>query len=72
MIKYSETRIGDILKVEVNGAPGFYEDGELVRVRKVTNWSVTVENKNGDVANFINDCGAERLQRTEWKNEFPI
>lgn len=71
MIKYSEIQKGDILKIVGAGAPGYAKNGELVRVIEVTQNSVTVENRNGAMANFVQDCGAARLDKTEWKNEFP-
>ncbi|MFL0197304.1 hypothetical protein ACJDU8_17315 [Clostridium sp. WILCCON 0269] len=71
MIKYSETQKGDILRIVGAGAPGYAKNGELVRVKEVAENSVTIENRNGIIANFIQDCGAARLEQTEWKNEFP-
>lgn len=71
MIKYSETQKGDILKIVGEGAPGYANNGELVRVKEVTYNSVNVENRNGETANFIYDCGAARLEQTEFKIEFP-
>ncbi|WP_315069644.1 hypothetical protein [uncultured Clostridium sp.] len=71
MIKYPETNKGDILKIVGAGAPGYAKNGELVIVKEVTLNSVTVQNKNGETANFIQDCGAARLEQTEFKNEFP-
>jgi hypothetical protein len=65
MINYLETKIGDILKIVGAGAPGYAENGELVRVTKVTQNSVTVENGNGETANFGMSCGAARLEKTE-------
>ncbi len=71
MIKYSEIQKEDILKIVGAGAPGYAKNGELVLVKEVTLNSVTVQNKNGETANFIQDCGAARLEQTEFKNEFP-
>ena len=65
MINYSETKTGDILKIVGNGAPGYAQIGELVRVTKVTQNSVTVENCDGATANFVMSCGAARLEKTK-------
>jgi len=71
MIKYSEVQKGDILKIVGAGAPGYAQNGELVRVTEVAHNSVTVENRRGFTADFMYDCGAARLEPTEWKNDFP-
>ncbi len=72
MIEYKNTNLGDILKVVGAGAPGFAELGDLVRVTSshVLN-SVTVENKHGTTAEFSFNCGAARLEATEWTKDFP-
>lgn len=72
MIKYAETQKGDILKIVGAGAPGYAKNGDLVRAKKVTRDSITVEDRNGEIANFLYDCGAARLEQTEFKNEFPL
>lgn len=70
-IEYAETRRGDILKIVGAGAPGFAEVGDLVRVVEVHTNSVKVEDRNGRVGEFIFNCGAQRLEPTEWKEDFP-
>lgn len=71
MIDYSKTERGDILKVVPPGAPGFAAIGDLVRVLERTTNGVKVENKHGEPVEFVNNCGAARLESTEWKNDFP-
>ena len=71
MINYAETKIGDILEVTGAGAPGHYQNGELVRVTKVHQNSVFTENRDGLVVEFVFNCGAARLNPTEWKDDFP-
>lgn len=71
MIAYSETKRGDILKIVGAGAPGVYEMGELVRVTDVRHNGVFVENRDGKPCEFVFNCGAARLEPTEWKNDFP-
>ena len=71
MINYCEVQVGDILEITGAGAPGYAKNGELVRVLDVSNNAVTVENKDGETANFMYNCGAERLKPTDWKNDFP-
>lgn len=70
-IKYEETNRGDILKIVNAGAPGFAVNGELVRVLERTKNGVMVENNKGDPCEFVFNCGADRLEATEWKNDFP-
>ena len=71
MIDYNKTNRGDILKVTGAGAPGYAELGDLVRVLEVHTNSVKVENKDGERVDFMYNCGAARLESTEWKNDFP-
>ncbi len=71
MIDYEKTNRGDILKVVSPGAPGFVKIGDLVRVLERTKRGVVVENKHGEDCEFVFDCGAARLEPTEWKNDFP-
>jgi len=71
MIKYSETYNGDILKIVGEGAPGFAKIGDLVRVVEVHKYSLIVEDKDGKQAEFMYNCGAKRLESTEWKKDFP-
>jgi len=74
MIDYKEVRKGDILKVSEDGAgaPGYAAYGELLRVTEVFENGVTVEDKNGSRASFYYNCGAARLEPTEWRDDFPF
>jgi len=71
MILYSKTNRGDILKIVGAGAPGYAENGDLVRVLEVHTNSVKVEDRDGKTVEFVFNCGAARLEPTEWKNDFP-
>ncbi len=71
MIDYKETEKGDILKIVGAGAPGYAKLGDLVRVIEITKNGVKVEDKRGDVVEFCFNCGAARLEPTEWKKDFP-
>lgn len=71
-IKFSETKVGDILKLAGEGAVGYAELGDLVRVKKVFKEAVLVENKNGETCEFVFNCGAARLEPTEWREDFPV
>jgi hypothetical protein len=71
MINYSEVQKGDILKIVGAGAPGYAKNDELVRVTEVYQNSVVVENRDGRTADFMYNCGAARLEPTEWKQDFP-
>lgn len=71
MIEYDKTNRGDILKLVGEGAPGFGNLGDLVRVLDRTKLGVMVENKHGEKCEFVYNCGAARLEPTEWKNDFP-
>ena len=71
MINYNETNRGDILKIVGAGAPGYAENGDLVRVLDVHDNSVNVENRDGKPCEFVFNCGAARLEPTEWKDDFP-
>ena len=68
---YEETNRGDILKLVNAGAPGFAPNGALVRVLERTKNGVLVEDKRGEQVEFVFNCGADRLEVTEWKNDFP-
>ena len=70
-IIYSDTKVGDILKIVNAGAPGFALLGDLVRVKEVYKSAVLVEDKHGDTVEFVFNCGAARLEITEWKKDFP-
>ncbi len=71
MINYSETEVGDIFKVVGRGAPGYAEAGDLVRATEVHKNSVMVEDRDGNPCEFVFNCGAARLESTEWKKDFP-
>ena len=71
MIDYSKTNRGDILKLVGRGAPGYAKLGDLLRVTLVHVNSVNVEDRDGKPCEFVYNCGAERLEATEWKNDFP-
>ena len=71
MIDYGQTKRGDILRITGAGAPGYAELGDLVRVLNVHANSVKVENRDGEPCEFVFNCGAERLEPTEWKADFP-
>ena len=71
VINYAETKRGDILLITGAGAPGYAELGDLVRVTSVHKEGVIVENRDGKPAEFVFNCGAARLEATEWRNDFP-
>jgi hypothetical protein len=72
VIRYSEVQVGDILKIVGAGAPGYAEIGDLVRVTRVNLNSVMVEDRHGEPCEFLYNCGAARLEVTEWKADFPV
>ena len=71
-IKYSDTKTGDILKLVAPGAPGYAQLGDLLRVKKVFKEAVLVEDRNGAEVEFVFNCGAARLEPTEWRDDFPV
>jgi hypothetical protein len=71
MINYAKTKRGDILRVVGAGAPGYAEIGDLVRVTATNQNGVWVEDRNGKPCEFVFNCGAARLEPTEWKDDFP-
>jgi hypothetical protein len=71
MIDYGKTKRGDILRIVGAGAPGYAQLGDLVRVTEVNVNGVWVEDRNGEPCEFIFNCGAARLEPTEWKEDFP-
>ena len=71
MIDYSKTKRGDILKIVGAGAPGYARLNDLVRVKEVSKNVVTVENREAEEAEFAFNCGAARLEPTDWKDDFP-
>lgn len=71
MIDYSQTKRGDILKLVGAGAPGYAALGDLLRVTEVSQHGVKVEDKRGETCEFVYNCGAARLEATEWREDFP-
>ena len=71
MIEYAKTQRGDILRIVGEGAPGYAVLGELVRVTAVRRNALDVENTKGEPCEFAFNCGAARLEATEWRNDFP-
>lgn len=71
VIDYSKTNRGDILRVVGAGAPGYAKLGDLVRVAEVTTNGVMVEDRHGLTCEFVFNCGAARLEPTEWTKDFP-
>jgi len=71
VIEYSKVKRGDVLRIVGIGAPGWAELGDLVRVTRVHALSVRVEDRDGATCEFLFDCGAARLEPTEWTGEFP-
>ncbi len=71
MIDYSKVKRGDILRIVGAGAPGYAQVGDLVRVIECTRNGVKVEDKDGVPVEFVFNCGAARLDPTEWTNDFP-
>lgn len=70
-IEYSEVGVGDILRIVPPGAPGWAQVGDLVRVLSVKENAVNVEDRDGSPCEFSFNCGAARLEATEWKSDFP-
>ena len=71
MIDYAKVNRGDILCIVGAGAPGYASVGDLVRVLERTKEGVKVEDKRGEPYEFVFNCGAARLEPTEWTNDFP-
>ncbi len=71
MIDYSKTSVGDVLKIVGAGAPGYAELGDLVRVIAADRNAVTVVDRHGKPVSFSFNCGAARLEPTEWVKDFP-
>ena len=71
MIDYSLIKRGDILRVVGMSLPGYALLGDLVRVKSVTTNSVLIEDKNGREVECVYNCGAKRLEPTEWRDDFP-
>jgi hypothetical protein len=71
MIDYKKVQKGDILRLVGAGAPGYANLGDLVRITEVFPNGVKVEDKTGSPCEFVFNCGAARLEPTEWKQDFP-
>lgn len=71
MIDYGKVKRGDILRLVGAGAPDYAELGDLLRLTECTKEGVMVEDKHGTLCEFVFNCGAARLEPTEWKNDFP-
>ena len=73
MIEYDKVKKGDILKLSEDGAgaPGYADKGDLLRITETFPNAVEVENKHGKKVEFAYNCGAARLEPTEWKEDFP-
>ena len=71
MIDYNVVKRGDIVRVVGQGAPGYARLGDLLRIVEVTKNSVKVEDKHGERVDFLYNCGAARLEPTEWTQDFP-
>lgn len=69
-IKYDEVNKGDILKM-IKPVVGFGEVGTLVRITSVEKEGVHTENSQGESCQFVFNCGADHLEETEWKDDFP-
>jgi hypothetical protein len=70
-IDYAKVKRGDIVRLVGAGAPGYAKLGDLLRITKVNTNSVFVEDRHGKPCEFIYNCGAARLEPTEWTNDFP-
>jgi len=70
MIDYTKVAVGDVVRVVGVGAPGYAQLGDLLRITKVHANSVMVEDRDGNPCEFIYNCGAARLEPTEWKTDF--
>lgn len=71
MVDYSKVKRGDVLRIVGVGAPGYAQLGELVRVTAVHANAVMVEDRDGKPCEFAFNCGAARLEPTEWREDFP-
>lgn len=70
MIDYSKVQVGDVVRVVGVGAPGYARLGDLLRITEVHTNSVKVEDRDGQPCEFVFNCGAARLEPTEWKTDF--
>jgi hypothetical protein len=71
VIEYAKVQKGDVLRLVGAGAPGYAQVGDLVRVTEASSNGVKVEDRRGEPCEFVFNCGAARLEPTEWKNDFP-
>lgn len=72
MIDYKNTQPGDILQVvEAVDTDSKVKKGSLVRVTEAFIDTVELEDEDGNEAIFSGVEGAEALDTTEYKNEFP-
>lgn len=71
MLDFGAVKRGDIVRLVEPGAPGYAKIGDLLRVTGTCKNGVIVEDKNGERAEFVYNCGAERLEATEWREDFP-
>jgi hypothetical protein len=71
MIDYKKVKRGDILEITGAGAPGYAQNGDLVRVIETFPNAVKVEDREGKSVEFLYNCGAARLNVTEWTEDFP-
>jgi hypothetical protein len=71
VIDYANVQRGDILRLVGAGAPGYAKLGDLLRVTEVFPNGVKVEDRRGEPCEFVFNCGAARLEPTEWKSDFP-
>ena len=67
MINYSETRVGDKLKITGMGATGYAELGDTVTVEDIQPHRVDVVNERGEKCFFALTCGAQRLEKIQQK-----
>jgi hypothetical protein len=72
MVNFDQVNMGDILRIVGTGAPGFANNGDLVRVIAQATLGVIVENKYGHKAEFVFNCGAARLEKTVWREDFRL
>lgn len=72
MIDYSTIQVGDIVRVVGAGAPGYAALGDLLRITRVHTNGVRVEDRDGVPCEFAYNCGAARLEPTEWKGDFAL
>lgn len=64
MIKYSDTKVGDILKVTDEEAHTYgFQNGELCRVLEVHEQSCLVENRDGKRVEYVSTAGLEGLSQ---------